>query len=59
MTAPIFDVTAGRRARELRDNPDAPRPITDPTDPRNGLAARGRQDDERPAQRDPTDPHAA
>ena len=31
-----FDPTAGERARQIREHPDAPMPILDPTDPRYG-----------------------
>jgi len=32
------DPTAGRTAQRVRERPDIPRPLTDPTDPRSGEA---------------------
>jgi hypothetical protein len=51
MTRVIDDVTAGRRARQIHETPDAALPILDPTDPRYGHTPEAP-----PAIEDPTDP---
>jgi hypothetical protein len=49
---PTFDLLAGRRARILAQDPAAPLPIQDPTDPRQGAIASAAPG----AVFDPTDP---
>jgi hypothetical protein len=53
MTDNVSDPTAGRRARLVREHPDAPLPVSDPTDPRIGTIP-----EPSPAitRQDPTDP---
>lgn len=47
------DPTAGRRARLIREQPDIPLPVTDPTDPRYGPVEPSASE---PDIGDPTDP---
>lgn len=53
MADDMSDPTAGRRARMIREHPEVPQPITDPTDPRCGSIDVPR---EGVVIQDPTDP---
>ena len=58
MRRKTFDPTAGRRAREIREQPEIPQRILDPTDPRYGelVADTYRQPGSPRRVVDPTDP---
>lgn len=47
----VSDPTAGRRARQIREHPEVPQPVADPTDPRYGSV-----DEPDGWIQDPTDP---
>ena len=52
-----LDPTAGETARAVREQPEAPRPISDPTDRRyGGLTHENREDAGDQQVSDPTDP---
>ena len=55
MSPPIHDVTAGRRAREIREHPGTPQVIVDPTDSRFGEIP-GVRERGAPRTEDPIDP---
>lgn len=57
MTEQPFDPTAGRTARQIREHPNDPRRILDPTDPQSGkFLPDTREQADAPRIVDPTDP---